>query len=695
MVSIDDLLRKLNQYQRRAVLEESRATLVNANVGSGKTTVLIAKTLYEHVINLVPLQDMVVLTFTNKAADEIRDRMTAADPQAVAEEMPWFGTFHSVAMRMMQRLLPVETLGYTSSFTVLGPDEAVEMAERLIGEHGLCIKYRKKLPQRLEAYRSGRTLYGVMKHEDDIGRLHTLFAQEKIRQNTMDFDDLLHNAADLLRHVPWSPRWVIVDEFQDCDVWQMELLRAMGSGTARLFVVGDPNQIIYSWRGGGQDIFRKFIREYDAKELSLPLNYRSSGTILEAAKCFLEDSSDLEGTRERGSGIVVRNHFNPFLEGEYLADKILELHEGGVPWRETAVLYRMQRQSKSLENAFARKSIPFVVSVRKTLKDIPVLQWFCRLLNASMNQADRNSLMSVLANEQFGEGIPAAQVQGSLKNASGSELYPKIRGFPRWTAECANAAEIYDYFGLDRYLSPTSSSFMENRGLVLAFLEKMDAYLQKSEGGVLEKVANFLNSSALYGTDFFAPSGTAEDSVRLMTLHACKGLEFRCVFIIGVNYGLIPLNIPSDRGSDQEEEKRLFFVGLTRAKDYLELSYYTDPGGLRVMPGESGYLAMIPHHLLDYRDAPFSGRTDLQAYYSMILENRSKGISEDFFRIPGMKKEEEAPSTARAERSLRKVRHQKYGEGFVESEDETSYTVVFEDYGIKIFSKEFCSLEFA
>ena len=543
------------------MLDESRAVLVNAAVGSGKTTVLIAKALYEHAARGVPLREMAVLTFTNKAADEIRERMRAADPDAGDEETAWFGTFHSVALRLLQQVLPVGELGFTPSFTVLAPDEELELAERLIGTHGLCVKYRNKLIKRMEAFASGRSLYGVMKREDEIGRLCELLAAEKLRLNAMNFDDLLKNAARLLRSAGWSPRRVIVDEFQDCDALQTELLRAMASPETKLFVVGDPNQVIYSWRGGGRDIFRRFAAEFGATELSLPVNYRSSATILEAAKFFLEDRSQLEGVRDPGAGIVVRNHYNPFLEAVSLAETIWRLHETGAPWREIAVLFRLQRQSAALEDAFGRRRIPFAASPRRSAKE---------------------ALDAESANE-----APLAEVE-------------------------------------------------------------------------------------------------AEDAVRLMTLHACKGLEFRCVFIVGVNYGLIPLHTSPGGWEEQEEERRLFFVGITRAKDYLELSYYTSPDDPRVMPGKSGYLSMIPARLLEAPDeAP--GEADLQGYRRMILENRGKRGAQDLF---GPERTEEAPAEAR--RAL----HPRYGEGVVESEDETSYTVGFAQYGTKTFSKDFCPLEF-
>lgn len=697
MIQINDMLQKLNTHQQRAVLDESRAALVNAHVGSGKTTVLIAKVFYQHVQRQVPLRDMVVLTFTNKAANEIKERMIAAAPQISDADMPWFGTFHGTAMRMLQNLLPVETLGYTSAFTLLDPDELSEMAERLITEHGFRIKYRSKLAKRLEAYQASQSLYGIMKHADDIGRLWDAITQEKIRQNKMDFDDLIRNATRLLQGGTSLPKWVIVDEFQDCNSLQLEFIKAMIAADTKLFAVGDPNQIIYSWRGSNRNIFTEFKREYQAQEMSLPINYRSSSTILDAARNFLENRSDLAGVREPGCGIIVRNHYNPFLEADYLADKIQQLHESGVAYQNIAVFYRLQRQSKLLEDMFHRKGVPYEVSVRKTLKDIPVLQWFVRLLSAAVNENDRNSLISVLMDTRFGEGLTLSQAKKILNGGSGCELYERIRSFSQWAAGSKTAREMYGYFGLDRYLSPTSSSFQENKGYVLTLLKRLEEYLGKKNSDILQGLTVFLNSTALYGVDILKENTPASaDTVKLMTLHACKGLEFQYVFIIGVNYGLIPLHTALGREQNEEqeeEEKRLFFVGITRAMDCLELSYYTSPDDLRVVPGESGYLGMIPRHLLDCEAENHPGKVDLQAFRRAVKENRDKNKTVELFTA---QKPDEKNATApqSVENPKRKVRHAKYGEGVIESEDEESITVYFENYGLKSFAKDFCPLEF-
>lgn len=684
---MEEFLQKLNPFQRRAVLDESRAALVKAGVGSGKTTVLTAKVLYQHICRGVPLEDMVVLTFTNRAADEIRERLQKADPDPDGAGMPWCGTFHSVALKLLGTVLPVEKLGYRVPFTVLDPDGLTEMAQRLIGERGFRIRYRGRLAKRLEAYRSGRALYGAMKRPDDIGRLWECVGEEKLRLNRMDFDDLLLNAARLLQDSEFRPRWIVVDEFQDCDGLQIEFLRAMAAEGTKLFAVGDPNQSIYGFRGGSGGVFDRFAEEYGAAGLTLPVNYRSSATILEAAKCFLEDGSALKGVREPGRGISVRVHYNPLLEADFLAGRIRDLHAAGLRYGEIAVFYRLQRQSKIPEDVFRREGIPFSVSARRTLKDFPVLQWLVRLLGASVNREDRAGLAAALSDGRFGPGFSPARAAKEAEAGEGCELVRKVRGFADWLSGGGAAGEIYGYFDLDRYLSPTSADFPENRKNVRGLLSRLEEFLEKERGDAVGGVASFLASAALDGAGL-PESGEEDgaDAVRLMTLHACKGLEFRQVFIIGVNDGLIPLR--SESGGDGErEEKRLFFVGITRARDGLELSCYTNPGDPRVFPGEGSYLSLIPGRLIDRGEAPAAGGVDLQAFRRALLENRKREKKAGFPELF----QSAAPKVPAPEK--RRVRHPRYGEGVVESEDRETVTVRFEQYGLKSFSRDFSPLE--
>ena len=421
--------KELNEYQWQAVTDESPACVVNASVGSGKTTVLTAKVFYLHSEKQIPLEHMAVLTFTNKAAGEITERLRAKESLLTEEQLRGFGTFHSVALRLLKEQLPVERAGWTRDFTVMDPDEETDLALDIIAEKGLKIKYKNRLKKRLEqeykAYLGGA---GESRYKDDLYLLYPLLEEEKKKQDKMTFADLLQVSTRLLREekenndggeekkAPVIPEWIIVDEVQDSDAMQMDFLEALKGPETKLFAVGDPNQVIYSWRGTGDNMFFLLKHRFGAKELTLPVNYRSSAVILEAANRFLQFGTRIEGCRGEGNLITVKNHYDPFQEAEYLAETIRELHETGgsgesgemgargkLDYGQIAVLYRLQSQAEILEKVFERAQIPYELSVKRTLKDIPVLDWMVKVLRFSVNPADEQTGVSVLTDPRFGE----------------------------------------------------------------------------------------------------------------------------------------------------------------------------------------------------------------------------------------------------------------------------------------------------
>ena len=351
-------IRRLNPYQKEAVLDESLACLVNANVGSGKTTVLIEKVRYLHEKKQVPYEKMAVLTFTNKSADEIAERLSRKEEKLTEEELWGFGTFHSVALRILRRFLPekaesgAEAGKWNREFTVITPEEEMEMVLAIAKEGGYKIKYQNRLKKRMEedyvAYQKGRT---QGKYKDDLFKIFPLFEKAKRQENKMSFADLLKEGTQMAKEKEkeLDLKWIIVDEVQDSDEKQLEFLEALKGEQTRFFAVGDPNQVIYSWRGTGPNMFFLIKHKFGAKEMSLPVNYRSSEVILEAANRFLQFGGKIEGSAGRGEKILVRNHYDPFIEAEYLAERIRELHEKGLDYQEIAIFYRVQKQAEILE----------------------------------------------------------------------------------------------------------------------------------------------------------------------------------------------------------------------------------------------------------------------------------------------------------------------------------------------------------
>jgi DNA helicase-2/ATP-dependent DNA helicase PcrA len=716
-------LERLNEYQKEAVLDESEACIVNANVGSGKTTVLISKIIYLHYEKNVSYKDMIVLTFTNKAANEIKERLLEADSKIKQEELEGFGTFHSIALNFLKSILPVENLGYNKDFLVIEPEEELNIALEIIQEKKLKIKYKNRLKKRLEqAMAIEKEEDKISPYEDDIFSLVELLNEEKMKQNKMSFSDILKNANTLLEEHEIEPKWIIIDEVQDSDKVQLNFIDQLKSVNTKLFAVGDPNQVIYTWRGSSLNVVYTLKHKYNAKELSLPINYRSSSFILEAARSFQQNGENLVGARENGNKVIVKNHYNPFNEACYLADKIKEIHSSGVPYKEIAIFYRLQEQSQVLEDVFLKNQFPYEVSLKKNIGDIPVLKWVINLLRVCVNTNDFSSAIYVLSNKEYGERMTENAARKIVKeqNTIKSELLEKMYEFLNKASDFTIPENIYDYFEFDKYIRPTSAAYVEDKESILSLLEIIMEYVKEKQKTFVSGLREFINSSTLYGMNILKSDINSDtDSVKLMTLHASKGLEFSHVFIIGVNYGLIPLHT---RDMEEEEEQRLFFVGITRAKDYLELSYYTNPDYQRAASGESRYINMIPKKLIE-NDKDKSSNVSLQELKKQIQEARKEGKKEEenlektvVEAVRGEEKTEKFEEVGQYEKTkdfkqatneekiinlkstnettIKQVTHKKYGNGKVLREDDMMLEVEFENYGVKEFIKAFSELEF-
>lgn len=593
----EEILGQLNPNQREAVLDDDNTCVVNANVGSGKTTVLIAKLLYLSYIKNIPYSRMIVLTFTHKAAEEIRRRLEAWEGSLPPEELTGFGTFHSVAYRLLKQALPIEELGYTREFQVLLPEQELELAQEIIRDRGYKIKYPARLKKRLEAaQRLGRQGRDSMegkrldKLQDDIWQLAGALEQEKRQRNVMTFRELLVCGEKLLRRYPIQSAWIVIDEVQDSDEQQLAFLDALRGRETRLFAVGDPNQIIYGWRGSSINACFTLVHRYGARELTLPMNYRSGSRILEAARHFKQYGDKLTGSRDCGGQVRIRQAYDPLGEAYYLAEQIRRLQGSGVPLGQIAIFYRLQVQAEPLADVFAREGIPCRVVTRRE--------------------------------QDSGE----------------------------------------------------------------AYLEEEGIHIYGSDGGSVnrESAEQRILSGAIANGEEGAEDQTA--GVWLMTLHASKGMEFSHVFIIGVNYGLIPLHPAGFE--EEEEERRLFFVGMTRAKDYLELSYYIQPALPRVVPGESRYLQMIPERLVERVDG--SDVTELVNQSGKTGSDREESENDSENKeLVGGENGDAVPGSVMP----RQVRHIKYGVGVVTMETEEKITVDFGELGSKSFMKDFVSLE--
>ncbi len=508
----------LDPAQQAAVLADEPAALVRAQVGSGKTTVLIHKALHLHLVCGVPLQQLAILTFTTKAADQLRVRLDELVGRVTTPGERWLmGTFHAVAVALLQRVLPLEAVGHRPDFTVLDEDAVVALIDELATAHKLRVGHRRRLRERMRAVAAGGS-----PGTGDLGRLAALVRDAKRARNAMDFDDLIDHATTLLAAPEVArPRWILVDELQDCEPRDLELVRRLRGPAGRFFGVGDPRQAIYGWRGGGPDGFARAAAALACVVHELPASYRSSRTILDGARAVLGAQpvagGDLIAVRPPGAPIIVRRHHDPVAEASYLAARLAALHAGGVPYVELAVLCRLRAQVDALGQALTAHGVPWAV----------------------------------------------------------------------------------DGDGVDR------------------------------------------------------------DAIRLLTLHAAKGLEFRHVFIAGANLGILPLMI-RDRIEDEAEERRLLFVAITRARDTVEISYVAWPHQFGALGAPSPLLYLLPAAVVEWHDAnaPVVAASAVMA----------APVVAAFAAAPAASSPPLAPSSSAVAgpwRAGQAVRHPRYGAGVV------------------------------
>jgi len=709
-------------------MSEAPAALVRAQVGSGKTTVLTHRLLYLHFVHGVPLGQMAVLTFTNRAAAELRSRVQALyAPDPVPDDAFWLmGTFHGVARSLLSRRLGLEELGYGKDFAVLDEAALDDLHERLIAEHSLSIKYRRRLGRRLQALRQGGDgLHGVMKRPDDLVRLAELSAAERVRRNVMSFDDLIDHCRTLLRQRPLdpAPRHVLVDELQDCDPEQLDLLAALGGPDTGLFAVGDPNQVIYSWRGGRANVFSLLHERTRATVYSLPLNYRSTANILQGARALLDTAAELAPVRAAGGRIRVRRHHDALAEGLYLAAHLKQRQAAGRPLSTTAVLARTRRQLEPIAAALQRAGLPCDRPRRRSAHEQPALRWLLRLMRAAADPAEVDAAYAALTDPDFGPlskglrlgrayrrfvadrqvapgaapGLLALQtfltrsLADSPRRAAALSLIEQLQSLAAWIGTQVApgpivapglAAHIWHALGLTVALHPTSAAHSVHTTHARTLLADLETLCLGDPDPLAASLPTHLHALARGRRPARPEDQATPEGVRLLTLHAAKGLEFSQVYITGANEGVLPLAGAQRDPAREAEERRLFFVGLTRARDELEISYHHNPDAPRAQPTPSPYLLRLPATLLDWQESPQAPSWGAGGEGPGPVEAVAPAAE------PALRTGGGAPwQVGQA------VRHPRYGLGEVLEVEGKQVRVRFGKIGEKSFSLAFCPLQ--
>jgi len=658
------LLAGLNPQQREAVEYRGPALLIVAGAGSGKTSVLTRR-----IAGLIDSREawpsqILAITFTNKAAAEMRERVEAILGQA--SEGMWISTFHSACVRILRR--EAEHFGFGKNFTIYDSADSRALIKRIIrdldadtfgftvsGVAGKISKLKNELSD-VESYARGANFNDPQERVFlDIFREYTRSLQAA---NAFDFDDLIGQTVYLFRAFPQVAalyqrrfRHILVDEYQDTNHAQYALIRELTRpieqndlpldlqgrgdlGPASLTVVGDSDQSIYAFRGADIRNIVEFERDYvGAKVILLEQNYRSTQNILSAANAVIANNFDridkkLFTVVGDGDKIVGFTGYSQHDEAQFVADEVTTLHGEGVDYRNMAVFYRTNAQTRALEEIFIRSAIPYrVLGGTKFYERAEIKDAFGYLI-AVANPADPMALRRIMNTPKRGiGGVTEANLQ-SWADAHGVTLRESMRhadeqGFgPKITGAILGLTAILDEVGLTADTAPVPDiliTLLERTGFIEALRASRDPQDEARAENVEELIAvtkDFQKNNPegtllefLTETSLVAAADEIDDSsgtVSLMTLHTAKGLEYDAVFLTGVEEDLLPHRMSANEPGGPAEERRLFYVGITRArrKLYLSLAMTRAQFGEVSVAMPSRYIQEIPPELIDWRQSP-------------------------------------------------------------------------------------------
>jgi DNA helicase-2/ATP-dependent DNA helicase PcrA len=632
------LLAGLNPEQRKAVTHVDGPLLILAGAGSGKTRVLTHRVAWLLQVERVRPDEVVAITFTNKAAGEMKERIEAL-VGPVARTM-WISTFHSMCARILRR--EARYLGYKSTFTIHDEDDRRRLIKRCMEE--LDVDPKRYPPESISRQISDakNQLLGPARFREQGGRfaqvaadVYELYEKRHAEMNAMDFDDLLMKTVELLEgypdrleHYQRAFRYVLVDEYQDTNHAQYRLANLLAGARNNLAVVGDDDQSIYSWRGADIRNILEFERDYpDAEVIRLEQNYRSTQRILDAANAVVTHNRRRKGKRlwtPRGEGALVQvvEVVDERAEAQFVASEVQKLLEGeadGVDraYRpdEIAVLYRTNAQSRVLEEQFGRYAIAYQVIGGPKFYERAEIRDLVAYLTLLVNPDDTQRLLRIVNTPKRGIGATSLQRLQAHAASVGETLWQALRRadeVPGLSAAAVNGllafARVVEGLQATQAARPVAEivrSVLDETGYAAALaaqktleaegrLENIEEfagvaaeYDKRTQDPTLE---GFLQEISLFSdTDAFADTSSL---LTLMTLHNAKGLEFPVVFICGMEEGVFPHQRSLDE-QNVEEERRLAYVGITRAMDRLYLLH----ARARTLWGSAQY--NIPSRFLD------------------------------------------------------------------------------------------------
>jgi DNA helicase-2/ATP-dependent DNA helicase PcrA len=638
----ESTLASLNPQQRAAVEATEGPLLVLAGAGSGKTGVLTHRIAYLVGACGIPPENILAVTFTNKAAGEMRERVEKILGMSTAGL--WITTFHSACVRILRR--DISHLGYSRGFVIYDEADARSAVREALKRHGLDsqMSEAKRLQWRIDRWKNdGLDPVAASRAAEDLNsetasEVYATYQRLLVDCNALDFGDLLLKTTQLFERFPevlahYQRRWqyVLVDEYQDTNRVQYELVREIAREHRNLCVVGDPDQSIYAWRGADIRNIMEFERDYpDAQTVKLERNYRSTQPILDGASAVVANNLDRKSKRlfterEGGDLIQIYRARHDRDEAEYVVRQIVTaVKDGGRKGGDCAVLYRTNFQSRLFEEELLKYNMPYVVVGGTRFYDRAEVKDALAYLRLLINPADAASLRRIINKPARGIGKTTIERAETLASERGIGLLeaisliadgavsvrvpPRLRGFldmidalreevSDWSPADA-LTRLLDQTGykshLERGDTPEADARLENlRELQTAAedFERVNAATADDDRSAQER---FLDQVALVSDlDFYQEK---DDCVSLMTAHSAKGLEYPIVFLVGMEEGIFPHAISSRDERGVEEERRLCYVGMTRAMEELTLTCAAERHrfGSRSSSPPSRFLSEIP-----------------------------------------------------------------------------------------------------
>ena len=761
---MQDILKGLNDKQYEAVVTTEGPCLVIAGAGSGKTKVLTHKIAYLIGEKQVKPWNILAITFTNKAANEMKERIELLVGDK-AKDM-WVGTFHSICVRILRKF--IDRIGFDSSFIIFDSSDQktlvkrclkeLDIDEKILNDRSCLSEISNAKNEMLEPEQYTVRANGDFRKEK-IALVYEMYQKRLKENNAIDFDDIINYTIkilmenpDILEYYSDKFKYVLVDEYQDTNKAQFTLVTLLASKNGNITVVGDNDQGIYSFRGADISNILNFERDFPGtKIIKLEQNYRCTGNILKAANAVIKNNEvtykkELWTENEVGKLPTVYSASNEYDEGTYIAQQIEHLRrEEYYKYSDFAILYRMNTQSRAIEEILRRESIPYKIIgglkfyERKEIKDIIA---YLRLI---YNTSDNISLKRIINEPKRGIGKTSLDNIQQISEQNGISMYEVIKNAEQFGLNRVKA-NADDFINLIEELR-TKQNELSISELIKETLNK-SGYTKalELENSVeaesrIQNLEEFLTVAIEFEEEFadntlgeFLENITlssdidnvedAENSVTLMTLHSAKGLEFPTVFLVGLEEGIFPGYKSIGEENALQEERRLFYVGITRAKEHLFLTC----AKRRTIFGSTSYNAIsrfvkeIPEELLNGYDKMQKEKVEDKfenSDYGWKYGNRESKVKTYTFETNSYEVKKQVPATAgfqyrTAESFLsslnkkdsfdiskyqegQRVYHKKFGEGTInkveEEGEDYKIDINFDKVGHKRLMAKFAGLE--